>query len=582
MTGTTLKPDMYRKRSDRFTDQAFFRFFWPVFISNLSLAIGGIADCFFVGMKMKAAGLSAIALGIPVYLFYNVLSYGLSIGGSIHYSTALANGHPDEGNRIFNNTLAFLIAVYLITVALGLVFLPEVLILLGAGNAEREVYELAERYVRAQLICVPVLYCQGPAFYFLSCDGAPKRAAAALTISNALDLIFNYIFIVRIGTGPEGSVWSTLIGAVVMLAISSAHILGKKGELRFRRTKFDRKSMESCAKTGLVTAVQYVYMFITTLVANKLLISRIGTDGVAVFDVVYNITLFTAVIADSMEMGLQPMVRCFKAEKNGGAVKRCFRLSVATGGVMAAAEMLLVALFAEPICSLFGLSSGAAAEGVKAILIYCISIVPAVINQCVIYYDQAADREREAFILSTLRTFVFWIAALIAIMHFIPEYFFAVYAVAEALTLIKVICGRKERAADWKTGEDGNRYEFYMTEATDLGAEVEKFQEVCEGWECTPQQSYYGTLILEELCAAILNDAAGKSNAGVSIIGTAIHEGDGIALFIRDDAVRFNPFELKDEDGESTVALGINIVKKKAKEFFYRRYQGFNTLVVRM
>ena len=582
MTESANKLDTFQKRSDRFTDQAFFRFFWPVFISNLSLAIGGIADCFFVGMKMKASGLSAIALGIPIYLFYNVLSYGLSIGGSIHYSSALANGHPDEGNRIFNNTLCFLIIVYLTTVALGLVFLPQLMILLGAGTAEKEVYELATRYVRTQLICVPVLYCQGPAFYFLSCDGAPKKAASALTISNALDVLFNYIFIVRMGMGPEGSVWSTLIGALVMLAICSEHILGRKGELRFSLQKIDMDLIGNSAKTGLVTAVQYVYMFITTLIANKLLMSKIGTDGVAVFDVVYNITLFTAVIADSMEMGLQPMVRSFKAERNGGSVKRCFKVSLFTGGILAVVEMVLIAFLAKPICSLFGLSSDASAEGIKAIMIYCISILPAVINQCTIYYDQAADREREAFILSTLRTFVLWILALIVIMLLVPEYFFGVYAVAELLTLIKVISGNRARSADWETGDDRNRYEFIITPDTDLGAEVERFQRVCEGWDCSPQQSYYGTLILEELCAAIVNGSDKRSDKDVTIIGTAIHDGEETTLFIRDDAVRFNPFELKDEDGESTVALGINIVKKKAKEFFYRRYQGFNNLVVRM
>ena len=574
--------EIFKKQSDKFTDQAFFRFFLPVFISNLSLAIGGIADCFFVGMKMKAAGLSAIALGIPIYLFFNVLSYGLSAGGSIHYSTALANGHPDEGNRIFSNTLAFLLITYLITVTLGLVFLPELLIILGAGNAEAEVYDLATRYIRAQLICVPILYCQGPAFYFLSCDGAPKRAATALTVSNALDVLFNYVFVIRMNMGPEGSVWSTLIGAIVMLMICSGHILGKKGELRFRRPDFDMQIIKKSIKTGFVTAVQYIYMFITTLIANKLLISKIGTDGVAVFDVVYNITLFTAVIADSMEMGLQPMVRSFSAERNGEAVRRCFRVANITGAALAAIETVLVALLAKPICSVFGLSSGAAAEGIRAIQIYCISIIPAVINQCTIYYDQAADREHEAFILSTLRTFVFWIIAMIVIMHYIPEYFFAVFAIAEILTLIRVLCGNKLRSADWQTSDDSNRYTFIITPNTDLGAEVEKFQKKCEEWDCSPQQSYYGTLILEELCAAIIGDASSKNNLGISIIGTAIHEGAETTLFIRDDAVRFNPFELKDEGSESSAALGINIVKKKAKEFFYRRYQGFNNLVVRM
>ena len=34
--------------------------------------------------------------------------------------------------------------------------------------------------------------------------------------------------------------------------------------------------------------------------------------------------------------------------------------------------------------------------------------------------------------------------------------------------------------------------------------------------------------------------------------------------------------------GRGLDALGIKMIKSKAKEFFYRRYAGFNTLVVRV
>ena len=38
--------------------------------------------------------------------------------------------------------------------------------------------------------------------------------------------------------------------------------------------------------------------------------------------------------------------------------------------------------------------------------------------------------------------------------------------------------------------------------------------------------------------------------------------------------------EITAEEGDGPNALGMLIVRKKAKEFFYRRYQGFNTLVI--
>ena len=87
--------------------RSFRRFFIPSLLSNLSLALGGMVDCLVVGSELGLEGLSAISLGIPVYLFYNLLSYGFSIGGSIHYASLMGAGKPEEANRLFGNVLRF-------------------------------------------------------------------------------------------------------------------------------------------------------------------------------------------------------------------------------------------------------------------------------------------------------------------------------------------------------------------------------------------------------------------------------------------------------------------------------------------
>ena len=65
------------------------------------------------------------------------------------------------------------------------------------------------------------------------------------------------------------------------------------------------------------------------------------------------------------------------------------------------------------------------------------------------------------------------------------------------------------------------------------------------------------------------------------------HEDDTVTLHVRDSARQFNPFEMNTDDisleeGTGLDAIGVKMIKSKAKEFFYRRYAGFNTLVVRV
>ena len=62
-----------RKRSRYFVRGAFRRFYVPALLSSFWLAVAGVADSIFVGNGIGSAGLAAISLGQPIYLFYNIL-----------------------------------------------------------------------------------------------------------------------------------------------------------------------------------------------------------------------------------------------------------------------------------------------------------------------------------------------------------------------------------------------------------------------------------------------------------------------------------------------------------------------------
>lgn len=578
MAAASSPPRLSRERY--FVDRSFHRFFAPALLSSIGLALGGMVDCLVVGTKMGADGLSAISLGIPIYLFYNVLSYGFSIGGSIHYASALAEGRAEDGRAIFCNVLTFLLGVYLVTAALGLAFLPGLLSLLGADPAHGAVYAIAERYVRAQLICVPVLYCQGPFFYFVNCDNAPKLAAAAMVVSNAVDIVLNYVFVIVLGMGAEGSVWSTVLGAAFCLVICGSHIVLRRGMLRFGLRRLDFGILYRCIRTGFASSVQYIYQFATVLAVNKLLMRTSGAAGVAVFDVIYNLSLFTAAVADSIGTTLQPMVSTYRAERDADAVRRTMQLSLSWGSAFSLAAAALLGVFSRPLCSLFGLAGMSWSLGVTALRIYLLSILPAFWNQCMIYYDQSSSRVRSAFITESLRLFVCFLPLTLILGSRDVLSFWWVYPLSELGALVYVLIGMRCRRRDW-TERDAGIYSSCADSTQTLGAEVEAFQRRCEEWGCSAQSAYCATLVLEELCAAILDDAAKNARSDVLIKFTAIHDDSGaLTLYIRDNSYKFNPFELG--GGGEGDALGMTFVRKKAQEFFYRRYLGFNTLVVKL
>ena len=91
-------------------------------------------------------------------------------------------------------------------------------------------------------------------------------------------------------------------------------------------------------------------------------------------------------------------------------------------------------------------------------------------------------------------------------------------------------------------------------------------------------------------CRAMLaqEPTAHRISGGQTVVKVrAVDEGGVLELHLRDDATTFNPFALdtsrasRDEDFDMD-GMGVLVIKKRAKEFFYRRYQGFNTLIIKI
>ncbi len=583
---------MELKRSARenvFVRKSFYSFFLPSLLSCLGIAVGGLADCVFVGNAIGTVGLTAISIGQPVYMLFNTIGYSLSIGGSIHYATALSEGRKEDGNRIFANTLRTVLGINLTLCILGLIFLPQVLTFLGAGTPGTEVWNNCEELVRAQLLLVPIMFCQGPFYYFVNCDNNPKLAAVAFVTSNTLDVVFNYVFVVLMDLGVAGSVYSTGLGAAVMVIISLTHFFGKKGCLRFTWPKYQLAQVKQSFRTGFATSVQYVYQFITILVCNRLLMDISGELGVAVFGIVFNVAMVAATVYDAISMALQPMVSTFHGERNKDNIRCTLRQSfqVAVG-----ISLLLIALllfFPQGVSFAFGLrTEEELLMGASAIRIYALCVLPSGINMVMTYYYQALEKEFVSYLLFTLRSLAFFLLYGILFAQGGVDLFWWTYPAMELSTLV-VLCLYNKRKRSWTyLDEDDSQVfsAFLDSRDADLGAVEQAVSAYLESMDASPTQTYFATIAVEEVCGVILARAFSVSEGYIQFT-IVPHEDGTVTLHLRDNARAFNPFEMDTEEislEEETGldAIGIKMIKSKAKEFFYRRYAGFNTLVVRV
>lgn len=347
--------------------------------------------------------------------------------------------------------------------------------------------------------------------------------------------------------------------------------------------------MKLSFKTGFATSVQYVYQFITVLVCNRLLMALSGELGVAVFGIVFNVALVAAQVYDAVSMALQPMVSTFNGERNRSNIRATLKQAFQVSAVLSLILMAVLLLAPEWVCFAFGLRTAEELEmGASAIRIYALCVIPSGVNMVMNYYYQALEQEFVSYLLFTLRSFVFYLLFSLVLSLGGVGLFWWTYPCTELASLAALALYNKRKGSwTYQDGEDEQVYSAFLdSRSADLGEVERDVSSYLERMDANPTQVYFTTIAVEEVCGAIMSCAFSETEGYIQLT-VVPHEDETVTIHVRDNAVAFNPFEMDTEDisleqETGLDAIGIKMIKHKAKEFFYRRYAGFNTLVVRV
>lgn len=581
------------KKKDLFTPKMFRRLLIPSLFSSVGLALADMADAVVVGRRMGTIGLAAISICLPFYMILNVFMHGLGIGGSARYSRLLGEGKPKEAVDCFNRIMraGVLLGLFLAILVNGL--MEPVLRFLGAVSSEPAVSAAARNYLSIIAAGSPLFFSSYLLQYFLCGDGNERLAGVGFLLGSITDVGASILFVLCFDRGIKGAAWATLLGVTVSLLCYLPGVFSRRKEgknlLRFSCPSFCAQEVLACFKTGAATSSQHIFQMVFLLVANHALIRMAGEDGVAVFDVVQNVSYLILYLYEGTAKAMQPLLCTFHGEKNGEAAGWTLRLGCCSGFAAGGLAAALVAASPGVICRLFGMDSTELTVVVSSALrLFCLSSFPAGAGLLLETYYQSVDEAGSAFLLACLRSFAVLLPCTILFSLTSLQYFFWLYPVCESVSLLGFLLwrkGRGKRAAVY----EGKRV-FSATiqgENEDITGLTEAAGNFCAQWGAQSRQAYFVMMAVEEICLSIVakNRQEAKTVA-LQITLIALLEG-GFELHIRDNTEVFNPFSLHsakagEQSGFDMDALGMTVIKQQAKTYFYRHYQGFNSLVVRI
>lgn len=434
----------------------YLKYLCAAFGSSFITSIYGIVDMAIVGQYHGAQGTAAMAVIAPVWNLVYSLGLLMGIGGSILFSTLRGQyGKNDrKSNEFFTAALTGAAALALIT-WLGIIFFDKELLLFF--GAEETLLPLARKYVFPVKFAVPSFLFTQVLTAFLRNDGNPGLATKAVLFGGIFNVVGDYFFVFMLDMGIMGAGLATVIGSVLSLLIMLSHFAGKKNSLHLAKPTALLQKWKQITVTGFSSFFIDVAMGILTILFNRQILKYLGTDALAVYGIIINISTFVQCCAYSIGQASQPIISMNFGAGYGNRIRTLLRYTLCTAalfsifwtGLSLLAPNLYVRIFMSPDDHILEIAPA-------IIRVYGLSFLLLPLNIFSTYYFQALMKPLAAFIVSVSRGALisgiliyllpaFWGGESIWFAMPITELIVAVYAGMEIYLCTKKLPHEKEQ-----------------------------------------------------------------------------------------------------------------------------------------
>ncbi|MEG2354017.1 MAG: MATE family efflux transporter [Clostridium sp.] len=417
----------------------FIKFVIPAVVGMLVNAMYIIVDGIFIGNGVGELGLASVNIDFPVLCINMAIAMLFGVGSSILISIKCGEGKKEDAEKLLGTTVLTVLVIGAIITVLGLTFLEPIMVFLGAQG---EVLVLTMDYSRIIFMFTIA--------YILSCalnpivraDGNPALAMTVLVVGAVVNVILDWLFVIKLGYGMKGAAWATVIG----MTLSGSYLLfyffsGKSNvKLRMHNLKFDFYLLRLIIISGFVSFGIQVSLGIMTLIQNKLLLKYGTMIDVSVFAIVGYISVMSAQVLVGVAEGIQPIIGYNYGAGNIERTKKTLRLTIKVDFVLGFLFLFLFIFAGDFIVSIFNTNPEIVELASRRLLMYLAGVPVVGLVYTFANYYQAMKKNMYANLISMGRSFMYLLpSTLILPMIIGVEGVFIAPAIADYCAVVTVI-----------------------------------------------------------------------------------------------------------------------------------------------
>ena len=573
-----------------FTRQMFLKSVLPAPLAGIGLALAEMGDTILVGHAIGMDGLAAIGFTTPMFLMASFFVFGLSMGGAIVYSSLMHEGKKDEALGVFGFFLRAAALIGFGITAGGLIWGEELLLALGVAPSDGIVYELTKSYLFYILWGIPFEILMEVFCAYLRNDDADTFSIVLQMAAGVGNIVISAALLFWFDWGIAGCSFGFFFSNFATALSAAAYILLRSdGELAISCKTISFQSAIKPLRLGFATATEYIFDALFTLVVIHLLANMVGTEGVAIFNIIENLSLLFIFIYEFIGKTSQPLFSTFFAECNFAELHRVFRYALIYSLLLGVLAMMVVIAYPSLLDLLFGLDGiEDVAKVYYAVRLFCLGTIFMGICLLLQNYLQSEEDEASAFLVVFMRRIGAGLPLAFLLEPFGFYVFWLIYPLSEIVTLLALFLYKRRKGEMKRIASERVYTATFANRLEDMAAYLDAMDEFAHSWGADYRKCYTLRLAVEEVCGIVRDGETTETGKSVLTQLTLIAKEDGsFQLHLRNNGAELDLEELNKDFGfaitEEPKKLGVvvlRVAKNRARQFLYRNYHGFNTFVV--
>lgn len=386
----------------------------PAIVGQLATLIYNLVDTYFVSMTNSPEQIAAVTLSTPVLLIIMSISSVFGMGGS----SVVARLLGEKSNKSAKSSITF--CFYAMTIAgiivllAGMLFIEPISRLAGA-DAENIGYTCD--YLKWIFLGAPFIILSNGLVHVFRSTGLIREATVGAILGNAINIVLDWLFIVRLGMGTSGAALATSIGFLCatiydVICIIRTSVKAEVYSLAPTAMREAEIPAGDIIKIGIPGALITIMLSISNIVLNNS-ISGYGSDAVAAYGIAYKLDMFPILLTVGFSQGIAPMMGyCFGA-KQYDRMNKVVRDTMIDDVIFGAMFTLVFLLFSKPFTMIFLHEESLIGTSALFLRIMCLSApMLGVINTVTAYY-QALGKAINSLFITMLRNIILFIPCVI-------------------------------------------------------------------------------------------------------------------------------------------------------------------------